>query len=231
RHLVQLALTAFLVDHRQFAIAGKRQQPAALVLDGRHVAIFDLAVGNRLEMRFLVHLRRAADVEGPHRQLRAWLADRLRGDNADSLTDVDRRTASEIAAIAGRANALLGLADQRAADLGALHFGFLDGLDHRFVVQRAGLGDDFAGLDVYQIFGRCPAEATLAERGNDRTALVNGPRFQRVLGLAVFFRDLAVLRHVDQAAGQVARIRRLERGVGQALAGAVRRVEVFKDGQ
>jgi hypothetical protein len=43
--------------------------------------------------------------------------------------------------------------------------------------------------------------------------------------------DDAILRHVDQTAGQVTRVRRLQRGVGQALAGAVGRVEVFKNGQ
>ena len=40
-----------------------------------------------------------------------------------------------------------------------------------------------------------------------------------------------VLRHVDQAAGQIARVGGLQRGVGEALAGAVGRVEIFKDGQ
>ena len=39
---------------------------------------------------------------------------------------------------------------------------------------------------------------------------------------------IAVLRHVDQAAGQVARVRGLERGVGQTLARAVRRDEVLE---
>ncbi len=43
--------------------------------------------------------------------------------------------------------------------------------------------------------------------------------------------DDAVLRHVDETAGQVARVRRLQRGVGQALAGAVGRVEVLEHGQ
>jgi hypothetical protein len=44
-------------------------------------------------------------VEGTHGQLRARLTDRLRGDNADSLTDVDRRTARQVAAVAGRTHA------------------------------------------------------------------------------------------------------------------------------
>ena len=37
-----------------------------------------------------------------------------------------------------------------------------------------------------------------------------------------------VLRHVDQTAGQVAGVGGLERGVGEALAGAVRRDEVLE---
>ncbi len=40
--------------------------------------------------------------------------------------------------------------------------------------------------------------------------------------------DDGVLRDVDEAAGKVARVRRLERRVGKALAGAVRRVEVLE---
>ena len=52
-----------------------------------------------------------------------------------------------------------------------------------------------------------------------------------VLGAAILLDDDAILRHVDQTAGQVARVRRLERRVREALAGAVGRVEIFKDGQ
>ncbi len=62
---------------------------------------------------YFVELRRAADVERPHRQLGARLADRLGGDDADRLADVDRRTASEVTAVALGADALLGGADQR----------------------------------------------------------------------------------------------------------------------
>src|SRR3546814_8588430 len=36
---------------------------------------------------------------------------------------------------------------------------------------------------------------------------------------------------LDKAASQIARIRRLERRVGTALAGAVRRVEILEDGE
>src|SRR5690606_8592805 len=105
--------TAFRVNHRNLAVAGERQATAALVGDGGHVAIFDRAVRNRLEMAGLVDLRRTADVERTHGQLGARLADRLRGDHADSLTDVDRRAAGKIATVALGAHALIGLAHQR----------------------------------------------------------------------------------------------------------------------
>ena len=47
-------------------------------------------------------------------------------------------------------------------------------------------------------------------------------------GAAIVLADDHVLRHVHQAAGQVAGIGRLQRGIGQTLAGAVRRDEVLQ---
>src|SRR3546814_8653522 len=57
------------------------------------------------------------------------------------------------------------------------------------------------------------------------------PFFQRVFRAAILLDNCAILRHVDKAASQIARIRRLERRVGKALAGAVRRVEILEDGE
>ena len=47
-------------------------------------------------------------------------------------------------------------------------------------------------------------------------------------GAAIVFGDDHVLRHVDQAASQVAGIGRLERGIGQTFTRAVRRDEVLQ---
>ena len=54
-------------------------------------------------------------VEGTHRELRAGLADRLGGDDADRLADVDELAGRQRAAVAGRAGADLALAGQHAS--------------------------------------------------------------------------------------------------------------------
>src|SRR5204862_674767 len=89
-----------------FAVLGDR-----LVLDD------NLAIEVRFHERLLVDLRRAADVERTHRQLRAGLADRLRRDDADRFAVVDRRAAGEVAAVALAADAVDEFAGPRRADL------------------------------------------------------------------------------------------------------------------
>ena len=54
--------------------------------------------------------RGATDVEGPHRELRARLADGLGGDDADGLTDVDLVAARQVAAVAHGTDAVARLA-------------------------------------------------------------------------------------------------------------------------
>ena len=58
----------------------------------------------------------AAGMERPHRQLRAGLADRLGGDDADRLADADHLAGRQVAAVARPADAVAGLAGQRRAD-------------------------------------------------------------------------------------------------------------------
>ena len=140
RHAVRRKLAPVHVEDRDFARARQRDVPAARIGDRRHVAELDGAVDRRFEVRLLVELRRAADVEGPHRQLGARLADRLGGDDADRFADVDRRTAGKVTPVALAAHALLGRADQRRADLDALKADFLDLGDHRLVEQACPRG-------------------------------------------------------------------------------------------
>jgi hypothetical protein len=125
----------------------------------------------------------------------------------------------------------LALADQRRADLDRLDADLVDPRRLRLVDQSALLGEDVAGLAVDDVLGRGAAEDPLAERRDGRAALDDRAHLERVLGAAILLDDDAILRHVDEAAGQVARVRRLQRRVREALAGAVGRVEIFKDGQ
>ena len=64
---------------------------------GHDVPVFDFdgAGHGRFDTGlFGASLGRPADVEGSHGQLRARLANRLRGDHANGLADIDTRTAS-----------------------------------------------------------------------------------------------------------------------------------------
>jgi hypothetical protein len=97
-----------------------------------------LAVDLRLALRLRRDARRrAADVERAQRELRARLADGLRGQDADRLAQVDRRHGRQVAAVAHAADAALRLARQHRADLDRLDAGVLDGVGRLLVDQLA----------------------------------------------------------------------------------------------
>ena len=207
-HAVDGAFAALIVEQHHFTIARKAQPAIALVGDGGDVAIGDSTIAQRFQIRLLIHLRRTTDVEGTHGQLGARLTDRLRGNNADSLTNVDRRTTRQITAIAGAAHALRCLADQRRADARHLQAGRLDGGHGGFVEQLALGGNDSAILGD-DILGQSTAQDAFAKRGNHRATLNDGAHDQRPFGAAVFNHHHAILRHVNQTTGEVTRVCRL----------------------
>src|SRR5204863_856013 len=141
--LVGLALLA-VDQHGQGEVAAHADQVAFGVHDGVAAADLDHAVVAAFEERLLGHLGGAADVEGPHRQLGAGLADRLGGDDAHGLADVHRRAARQVAAVAGAADADLGLAGQHRADLHRLHAAGLDEIDLVLVEIAVGGHDGLA---------------------------------------------------------------------------------------
>ena len=73
------------------------------------------------------------------------------------------------------------------------------------------------------------AEDAVAELLDDLAALDERSHLDALHRAAVEVGDDGVLRDVDETAGQVAGVRRLERGVGETLTGAVGRDEVLED--
>src|SRR5690606_5879970 len=110
RHLVALALAAELVDDGELARARRRDAMTLLrVRHGLDVDVADRARALDLDAVYGSGPRSGAtDVERAHRELRARLADRLRRDDADGLAAIHAMTASEVAAVTLRADAVLG---------------------------------------------------------------------------------------------------------------------------
>ena len=224
-------LLARLVDDDDRHVAAHGDQPALAVLADAAVLDLHRAVEVGLDERLVDRLRDAAHVERAHGELRARLADRLRGDDAHRLADVDGRAAGQIAAVALAAHAVGGLAGQHRADAHFLDLRLLDGLDLLLLDQLAGLDDHLLGGRILDVLGRRAAEHALGQRDDDLAGVDHGLHVDAAVGAAVVLGDDAVLRHVDETAREVARVRRLERRVGQALARAVRRVEVLEHRQ
>ena len=195
------------------------------------VADLDRAFGARLEERGVDHLRRATDVERTHGELGARLADRLGGNDAHRFADVDRRAPCEVAAVAGGAATGSQIAGQRRADLHRLHLGRLDGVHVLFGEEHVLLDDDLAGDRVVDVLSRGTAEDALADGRNDLAGIDDRLHGEATLSAAIERDNDRVLRHVDETAGQVARVRGLQRRVRETLAGAVGGVEVLENGE
>ena len=204
----------FVVDHD--VEADELDLALALALD---VLLLDAAGGD------------AADVERPHGELGAGLADRLRGDDPDGHAHLDQLAGGQVHAVAAPADAQRSLAGHRAADLDLLDL-------HLLELLGRGQGDHLVFLDHDLIGERVddvdPADAApdrLHQADLDLLALVDDPLGDALRGAAVFHGDHDVLGDVGQLSGQVAAIGRLERRVGQALAGPVGRAEVLEHRQ
>src|SRR5438105_3154841 len=203
--------------------------------EGEPVAELDHAFDLGLAHGLLGDARRgAADVEGAQRQLRARLADGLRRQDADGFAQIHHVHGGEVAAVAHATHATLCLAGEHRADPDRLEPRVLDRLRGLLVDQLAGLDQHLGPLVLVQLVrigdfvqGHA-AHQTLAQGLDDVLALLERRHLETQDRAAVFLGDRDVLCHVDQAARQVARVRRLQRGVGQTLARAVRRDEVLE---
>src|SRR5690606_18408604 len=155
-----------VVDDDELAVAVHDRHAAVTPLGEVRAADADEALGARLD-RGLLDLaarRRAADVERAHRELRAGLADRLAGDDADRLADVDLVAAREVAPVALGADAAARLAGEHGADDDLLDARLLDLEDELLVELGVRRDDDLARERVDDVLQRDAAEDAVAER-------------------------------------------------------------------
>src|SRR5665213_2619908 len=232
RHLVLGLFAAGLVEQHEFAIAAHHHRNFGGVDDDVAVDDLHLGIERRLDRALLgAALNRAADMERAHGELGAGLADRLRRDDADRLAHIDGGAARQIAAIAFAAQTLTRLAGQDRADQYLVDTELLDDIDIFLIDQLAGLDQHLLAQGIEDIDRRAAAEHAIGQRRDDIAAFDHGPHGKTAGGTAILLGDDGVLCHIDQAAGQVTRIRGLERGVGQSLAGTVGRVEILEHGE
>ena len=190
--------------------------------DGAELDVTDGAVVLGLDDRLLEGLAGCAtDVERTHGQLRAGLADGLGGDDADRFAHLDELAVGQIAAVALGAAAALGLTGQDRADAELLHAHVLERGGGFLIHDVTGLDDDFAGDRILDRLAAGAADDAGLQVDDFFVTLVNGLDDDAFDRAAIFLGDDDILRGVDQLAGQVAGVGRLERGVGQPLASAV----------
>src|ERR1700745_1530342 len=231
--LVALALAAEVIDHAELARARYCHQVPLLVLHRLHVMEADQSLVAHLAARGGRGPRcRTADVEGAHGELRARLADRLRGDDAYGLADRDRPAARQVTPVAARTDAVTGLAGDGRADLDLVDALLLEEPYHllieqrsrrdQHVLRRAGRGD---------VLRQHAPEHPLAERLHHIAPLEQRGHVEAVARAAVLLGDHQTLGDVDQTPGEIARVGGLEGRVRETLAGAVGGDEVLQDVQ
>lgn len=161
-------------------------------------------------------------MEGAHGQLRSGLADGLRRDDADRLADVHGLAGGHVGAVALGAHAGLIAAGEHRADGDLLDAGLDDLLGQAVVDVLVDVAEQLAGLRVEDLLGGDAAADAVLERLDD-LAVGDDLRHLHAAhalpagGEAVLLADHDVLGDVDQAAGEVTRVRGLQRRIGKAL--------------
>src|ERR1035438_9118314 len=155
---------------------------------------------------------RTTDVEGAHGQLRAGLADGLRGDNADRFSEFDHAARCEVAAITQGANSAAGFTGEHGTNANALDTSFLDIVGKLFSDFLVYV-DDHIAFEVADFFERYAADHAVTQRLDFHAGFDDGFDVDAVRSAAIELVDDDVLRHIDQTAGEVARIGRLQRRI------------------
>jgi hypothetical protein len=170
-------------------------------------------------------------MEGTHCQLGARLADGLGGNEADRLADVARLAKRQVDAVTFGADADFGTAGQRGPDDDGLQTGILNLFGGCLMDQVTGLDQEFSRSRVDHVSGCIPSGEALGHILDDLAAGHDRPDTDALCGAAVFVAHDDILGDVHQTTGEVSRVGRTKRGVGQTLSGTVRGDEVLQNVQ
>ena len=232
RHVAFLQFTALGIENGNLAAARQHDALAFFVADEPHPSELDDAAAFGAGFAFLdAGIDRAADVKGPHRQLGPRLADTLRGDDADGHALFDHGATGQIHTVAAAANAERRFACQRAANLDFLQPQILDfagDIERDHVVFA---DDHLVGDRIDDVLPADAAHDGFGQLDFDLLAPVDHALGDALGSPAFFGRDHHILGNVGQFTGEIARVGRLQRRIGQSFAGPVRRTEVFQHAQ
>ena len=170
-------------------------------------------------------------MEGAQGELCTWLADGLRCDDADDFSLLYHAASGEVAAVAFRANALLRFAGEYGTDLDAFDGRLLNLLCFLLADLFARTNNDFSGDGVNDVVHGDASEDALVKRGDDVFVVLQLGADETAQGAAVFFIDDDVVRDVDESAGEVSGVGRLEGGVSQTFSCTVGGNEVLQHGK
>jgi hypothetical protein len=159
------------------------------------------------------------------------LADGLGGDDAHRHPHLHQLAGGQVAPVAERAHPAQRLAGEHGPDAHLLDARGLHRVGALLGDLLVDLDDDLAAEGVLDVLQADAAHDAVAQGLDDLARLDDGPDVDAVHRPAVVVGDDHVLAHVHQAAGQVAGVRGLERGVGQPLARAVGGDEVLQHGE
>src|SRR5262245_29475868 len=192
-----------------------------------------VAVVLRLDDRLLECLTgRAADVEGAHRQLRAWFADGLRGDDADGFTEFYKIAGSQVATVTHRADAPAALACEHRANLELLDADALQLGRDRLVYVLVCFDNFFLFLHrVGNRFAAHPANDALPKIDHFFVAFVDRAHNDAVHRSAIFCHDDDVLRRIHEFAGEITGVSSFQRRIRETFPRAVSRNEVLEHAQ
>ena len=162
--------TAAVHDHEVASLACTTCKPWNLTVPALRASCVDCS-----ETR-----RRAADVERAHRELSARLANRLRRNNANGLTDLDHLAGGEVAAVALHADTATRFARQHGANLDLLDARILDFAGEVFVDLVVDVDDRVALERIGDPLQRHAADDAVAQRLDVLAAFDDGPRLDAV---------------------------------------------------